>query len=647
MVSFFGDYDTTETVVIPFNTFSSDDPSASVTITDLAAADVEIHKDGGTTQRSSDAGVTVTIDFDSITGNHIVSIDLSDNTDAGFYSAGSRYQVRMEGTTVDGATINAWIGAFSIGCTLRPATDGRTVTVDADGHIEANVVEISDDSAAADNLESACDNYSATRGLSGTALPDAAADAAGGLPISDAGGLDLDTLLATLTNGTYGLSAIETLVDDLESRLSAERAGYLDNLNGHTPQTGDSFARLGAPAGASIAADLVTINNLVDDLESRLTAARAGYLDELQSANVPADIDTLLSRLSAARAGYLDALNGHTAQTGDNYARLGAPAGASVSADVAAVKTDTGNLVTRITATLFSGITSLAEWLGLIAGKQSGDATARTELRATGAGSGTYDETADSQEAIRDRGDAAWTTGAGGSAPTVEEIRTEMDSNSTQLAAIVEDTGTTIPATLTTMEGKIDTLDTNVDTLITRLSAARAAYLDNLSGGAVALASAVATVDTVVDAIKAVTDALPDSGALTSISTATDRLTAARAAAIDDLIDGGRLDLLIDAIKAKTDNLPEGVKKNTELSNFPVVMVLSSDHVTPATGKTVTGQRSLDGGAFEAVTGAIAEVSNGLYQFDAAAADTNGDTIVWRFSNADCDDTWVTIKTEE
>lgn len=38
-----------------------------------------------------------------------------------------------------------------------------------------------------------CDSaYSTTRGLAGTALPAAAADAAGGLPISDAGGLDLD-----------------------------------------------------------------------------------------------------------------------------------------------------------------------------------------------------------------------------------------------------------------------------------------------------------------------------------------------------------------------------------------------------------------------------------------------------------------------
>lgn len=134
-VSFFGDFDTTETVVIPFNTFDSNDPTASVTITNLVAADIKIHKDGGTTQRSSASGVTVSIDFDTITGNHIVSIDLSDNTDAGFYAVGSTYQVRMEGTTVDAGTINAWIGAYSIGRILRPTVDGRTLSVESDGDL--------------------------------------------------------------------------------------------------------------------------------------------------------------------------------------------------------------------------------------------------------------------------------------------------------------------------------------------------------------------------------------------------------------------------------------------------------------------------------------------------------------------------------
>lgn len=43
-------------------------------------------------------------------------------------------------------------------------------------------------------------------------------------------------------------------------------------------------------------------------------------------------------------------------QTGDNYARLGAPAGASVSADVASIKTDTGTTIPgRLPAALVSG----------------------------------------------------------------------------------------------------------------------------------------------------------------------------------------------------------------------------------------------------------------------------------------------------
>ena len=87
------------------------------------------------------------------------------------------------------------------------------------------------------------------------------------------------------------------------------------------------------------------------------------------------------------------------------------------------------------------------------------------------------------------------------------------------------------------------------------------------------------------------------------------------------------------------------IKKNTAFNNFEFLMVLTSDHVTPATGLTVTGERSIDGGAFASVAGTIAEVSNGIYQFDALAADTNGDVITWRFSSATADDAFFTFKT--
>ena len=110
MIGYYGDFAEDETVYIPFNTFSSDDPSASVTITNLVDADIKVHKDGSVTQIVTD-GATIAIDFDSITGNHLITVDTSAHAD---YATGSDYLVRIEGTTVDGATINAWVGSFSI-----------------------------------------------------------------------------------------------------------------------------------------------------------------------------------------------------------------------------------------------------------------------------------------------------------------------------------------------------------------------------------------------------------------------------------------------------------------------------------------------------------------------------------------------------
>ena len=114
MVPYFGDFPANATVYIPINTFDSNDPAASVTVTNLVNTDVHIHKDGGTTQRNNAAGITMSIDYDSITGNHLLTIDTSDTTVADFWQAGHEYQVRVEGITVDAGTINAWVGSFSI-----------------------------------------------------------------------------------------------------------------------------------------------------------------------------------------------------------------------------------------------------------------------------------------------------------------------------------------------------------------------------------------------------------------------------------------------------------------------------------------------------------------------------------------------------
>jgi len=94
-----------QTLYVPFSTYDSNDPSASVTTTGLAVTDIEIYKDGSTTQRASDTGYTLLdtdgIDFDGITGIHGFSIDLSSNATAGFFTAGAQFWVIVSSITVD------------------------------------------------------------------------------------------------------------------------------------------------------------------------------------------------------------------------------------------------------------------------------------------------------------------------------------------------------------------------------------------------------------------------------------------------------------------------------------------------------------------------------------------------------------------
>src|SRR3990167_2320371 len=82
--------------------------------------------------------------------------------------------------------------------------------------------------------------YSATRGLAGTAVPDAAADAAGGLPISDAGGLDLDARLdAAITSRLAPATPGRTLVVDANGLADANTVKVGPTGSGTSQTAGD------------------------------------------------------------------------------------------------------------------------------------------------------------------------------------------------------------------------------------------------------------------------------------------------------------------------------------------------------------------------------------------------------------------------
>ena len=105
------------TLYIEFDSFGAS--GESLTLTGLAVTDVEVYKNGGTTQRASDAGYALLdtdgIDFDSLTGIHGLSIDLADNTTAGFWEAGAHYRVVISSVTINAQTVSFTAATFRIG----------------------------------------------------------------------------------------------------------------------------------------------------------------------------------------------------------------------------------------------------------------------------------------------------------------------------------------------------------------------------------------------------------------------------------------------------------------------------------------------------------------------------------------------------
>jgi len=106
-----------------FTTFR---PSTGAPHTLAGTPAVSVYKDGSNTQ--STAGVTLTADFDSVTGLNLVAVDTS--ADGTFYSAGSSFSLVVTTGTVDSVSaVGMVVGSFSI---ARSAAYAKAVEVEAD-----------------------------------------------------------------------------------------------------------------------------------------------------------------------------------------------------------------------------------------------------------------------------------------------------------------------------------------------------------------------------------------------------------------------------------------------------------------------------------------------------------------------------------
>ncbi len=123
---YYGDYPLSALVFIPWNS----NAIAGESITRATNGTIQVYKDGDSTTEVT-TGVTDSEDFDTLTGAHLVKVDTS--ADGTFYASGHSFQVMLKGAVIDGKTINAFLGTFTINMNSAVAVLGVKGDAAADG----------------------------------------------------------------------------------------------------------------------------------------------------------------------------------------------------------------------------------------------------------------------------------------------------------------------------------------------------------------------------------------------------------------------------------------------------------------------------------------------------------------------------------
>lgn len=410
--------------------------------------------------------LTLTTSHTDTVGEVIVAI----NDDSLCLPVCARFQI------VEEAIYDAFYAASATG--LLPANTtqigGQAVGLSSDNRLRVDVAEWNDVPLSTTNP-----------------LPNAAANANGGLPILSVSGTTLGYTITTAANLT----------------TNNDKTGYsLTAGTGLGNQTADITGNLSGSVG-SVTGAVGSVTGAVGSV----------------TGNVGGNVAGSVASVTGAVGSVTGAVGSVTGDVGGKV--LGGGSGTITGAGVYAV--GPLGVALAINSTVTNLGTALQGYVQLICRSDPGIAADQVVLlnainQDMGSGAGDYDNTTQSQEALRARGDSAWATATGFATPT------------------------------------------NVTDAVTSIKGA----------------------------------------------------------------DGDTLETLSDQLDA----LPQTIrlKKNTALSGFAFPMLDASDD--PATGLTVTGQVSKDGGAFGNLTNAVSEISAGAYKVDLAAGDTNGNDLLFKFT---------------
>ena len=319
-----GDYDLSTILYGKFTTYQPS-TGAPFTLGGGSGPGLAVYKDGSTTQ--STAGVTLTTDFDGFPGLNHFAIDTS--ADGTFYSAGSCFDIVIANGTVDGVSVQgAVVASFTIRkeAALKPTTAGRTLDVSAGGEAGLDWANIGSPATAQNLSGTNIDVDQVVASVSGAVASVTAAVTVGTMNANTLTASALATdAVAEIQSGLSTLDAagVRTAVGlasaNLDTQLSAINA---KTTNLPTDPADESLiiaatdaimARLGAPAGASISADVAAV--LASVALRLLTSAYTAPLDAAGTRSAvglaAANLDTQLGTLATAAAlstvaGYID-----------------------------------------------------------------------------------------------------------------------------------------------------------------------------------------------------------------------------------------------------------------------------------------------------------------------------------------------------
>lgn len=397
------------TVFVPFHTFDSNDPSASVTITGLAVTDIEVYKDASMTQRASDSGYALVdtdgIDLDTITGIHGFTIDLADNTTSGFWAAGSSYVVVVSSVTVDAATVNFIAARFRIGheaavlnttiATLASQTSFTLTTGPAEDDALNGMWCIIHDVASAVQMGYAVisDYTGSTKTVTlaaGTTFTAAATDnisIMGPMPVQPTvTGRTLDIS----STGEAGIDWANVGSPTTSLNLSATTISTSQAVASVSGAVGSVTGNVGGNVVGSVASVTGAVGSVTGNVGGNVTGS-VGSVTGLTNASIADQVwEEAIADHSGTSGSTAEALNAAGA-AGDPWTTSlpGSYTGSQAGKMLSDILTDTG---TTLPATL-------------------------TNIQGA-----TFDTSTDSLEAIRNRGDAAWLTATGFSTHSAADV---------------------------------------------------------------------------------------------------------------------------------------------------------------------------------------------------------------------------------